>query len=250
MTAFTKSVPSPRVAIIGLGACGIVTLKNFLEAGFHAVGFERNTYVGGLWKFSLENKTTVLKTTIANLSKQTGCYTDFPFPDHIGNYAKTNEFAQYLEDYANAFGLLDHIKLGLTVESITRSQNDTTWEVRFKRSGNDELETEIFDKIVVCHGLQVQEPKIPKIEGIDTFTGRAIHSNQYKGPEPFEGMRVVVVGMGNTGPDTACDLIGHASKVYLSHRKGHAIVSIINWQFRSRITEVADNIPDISRPKW
>src|SRR6201995_2543944 len=155
MKAATKSAHSPRVAIIGLGACGIVTLKNFLEAGFDAIGFERNHYVGGLWKFSSENKTTVLKTTVANLSKQTGCYTDFPFPEHVGNYAKASEFAQYLEDYAKAFGLLDHVKLGVVVETIARGQKDTVWEVRFKRSENEDSETETFDKIVLCHGLQV-----------------------------------------------------------------------------------------------
>jgi dimethylaniline monooxygenase (N-oxide forming) len=230
----TKSVKSSvqrsRVAVIGLGACGLVTLKNLLEAGFDATGFERNKYVGGLWKFSPENKTTVLKTTVANLSKQTSCYSDFPFPDHVGNYAKADQFAQYFEDYAKSFNLTDRMNLGVAVEKIARSQGDDGWEVRFKQAGKEQVETERFDKVVLCHGLQVNEPNIPKIEGIETFTGRAIHSNEYKGPEPYEGKNVVVVGLGNTGPDTACDLVGHASKVSLSHRKGHAIVSNIVLQ--------------------
>jgi dimethylaniline monooxygenase (N-oxide forming) len=221
----TVQEPASRVAVIGLGACGLVTLKNLLEAGFDAIGFERNSYVGGLWKFSPENKTTVLKTTVANLSKQTGCYTDFPFPDHVGNYATADEFEHYLEDYAKAFGLFDRVKLGIVVEKITRNQGDNGWEIGSKQDGQEHTET--FEKVVLCHGLQVHEPNVPKIEGIDSFTGQAFHSNEYKGPAPFEGKTVVVVGMGNTGPDIACDLVGHASKVYLSHRKGHAIVSII-----------------------
>jgi dimethylaniline monooxygenase (N-oxide forming) len=241
-TTVTKPGPASRVAVIGLGACGLVTLKNLLEAGFDAVGFERNSYVGGLWKFSPDNKTTVLKTTVANLSKQTGCYTDFPFPDQGGNYATADQFAQYLEDYATAFGLFDRVKLGMAVERISRSKNDDGWEVRFKQGGKEQIETETFDKVVLSHGLQVHEPNVPKIEGIDTFTGQAIHSNGYKGPEPFKGKTVVVVGMGNTGPDIACDLVGHASKVYLSHRRGHAIVSIITLRFRSRTRDTADEI--------
>jgi dimethylaniline monooxygenase (N-oxide forming) len=218
--------PNARVAVVGLGACGLVTLKNLLEAGFEATGFDRNNYVGGLWKFSPENKTTVLKSTVANLSKQTGCFSDFPFPDHVGNYATADQFAQYFEDYAKSFSLLERVKLGRTVERIARSQEDEGWEIRFKQDGKDQAPTERFDKVILCHGLQVLEPNIPKIEGIDTFAGRAIHSNEYKGPEPFEGKTVVVVGFGNTGPDVACDLVGHASKVYLSHRKGHAIVGL------------------------
>ncbi|KAF2105020.1 FAD/NAD(P)-binding domain-containing protein [Rhizodiscina lignyota] len=233
----TKRGPAARVAVIGLGACGLVTLKNLLEAGFDAVGFERNDYMGGLWKFSPENKTTVLKTTIANLSKQGGCYTDFPFSDSVvGNYATADQFAQYFEEYAKAFGLLDRVKLGMPVEKISRSKSNDGWEISFRPRGKEQVETATFDKVALCHGLQVQEPKMPKIEGIDTFTGLAMHSNEYKGPEPFNGKTVVVVGMGNTGPDVACDLVGHASKVYLSHRRGHAILS------RNRNGKPADHI--------
>lgn len=36
----------------------------------------------------------------------------------------------------------------------------------------------------------------------------------------------MVVGLDNTGGDTAVSLIGHAEKVYLSSRRGAAIVGI------------------------
>lgn len=215
--------PAPRVAVIGLGACGLVTLKNLLEAGFDATGFDRNNYIGGLWRFSYENKTTVLPTTYANGSKQLVCYTDFPFPDNVRNHPSATQFAQYLEDYADAFGLRIHTKLGVVVEKIARSPDDDGWQVMLREG--EEVRPEPFDKVILCHGYMVNEPNIPQIIG--TFDGLAIHSNQYKGPKPFEGKSVVVVGMGHTGPDIACSLVGHASKVYLSHRRGHAIVRIL-----------------------
>lgn len=216
------SRPAPRVAVIGLGACGLVTLKNLLEAGFDATGFDRNDYIGGLWKFSFDsNKTTVLPTTYANGSKQLVCYTDFPFPGHVRNHPSAAQFAQYFEDYANAFGLLSHARLGVVVEKIARSPGDDGWQVVSRCS--DEAKEEQFDKVILCHGYMVNEPNVPKIIG--TFDGLAMHSNQFKGPKPFEGKSVVVVGMGHTGPDIACSLVGFAGKVYLSHRRGHAIVS-------------------------
>jgi cation diffusion facilitator CzcD-associated flavoprotein CzcO len=86
-----------RVAVIGLGAAGLVALKNLKEEGFDVTGFERNAYIGGLWKFSEDDKTSVLSTTVVNISKERvwlsgfrindyakasqGCYTDFPFPE-------------------------------------------------------------------------------------------------------------------------------------------------------------------------
>jgi dimethylaniline monooxygenase (N-oxide forming) len=233
----SKLTPSrPRVAVVGLGACGLVTLKNLLEAGFDAVGYDRNEYVGGLWKFSEEDKTTVLKTTRANLSKQGGCYTDFPFSDKIeSNYPTAEEFGSYFDEYATHFRLFERTRLGKAVEMIKRVDNENAWEVQFteKQNGNEEaqLQSEKFDRVILCHGLQVQVPNVPKIEGIESFPGTAVHSNQYKGPEPYEGKRVVIVGLGNTGSDTACDLVGHASKIWISHRAGHAIVSATNYCF-------------------
>lgn len=36
---------------------GIVAVKNLLEEGFDVVGFERSSYVGGLWHFTEDEET-------------------------------------------------------------------------------------------------------------------------------------------------------------------------------------------------
>lgn len=41
----------------------------------------------------------------------------------------------------------------------------------------------------------------------------------------FEKKAVIVVGIGNTAADIAVDLVGTASKVYLSHRRGALMLS-------------------------
>ena len=66
------------------GVFGIAALKNLLEEGFEAVGFERHDYIGGLWKWTKNpSQTSVLNSTIANISKQRNSYHDFPFPDGL-----------------------------------------------------------------------------------------------------------------------------------------------------------------------
>lgn len=40
-----------------LGAMGLVSVKNLLEAGFQVVGFERSAYVGGLWHYTDDPET-------------------------------------------------------------------------------------------------------------------------------------------------------------------------------------------------
>ena len=41
-----------KVAVIGAGPSGITALKNLLDQGIPAVGFDRNSEVGGNWVYS------------------------------------------------------------------------------------------------------------------------------------------------------------------------------------------------------
>lgn len=43
-----------------VGAIGLVAVKNLLEEGFDVTGFDSNAYVGGLWRFTEDDKTSVL----------------------------------------------------------------------------------------------------------------------------------------------------------------------------------------------
>lgn len=59
-----------RLCVVGAGAIGLVTTKNFLEQGFDVTTIEQNDYVGGLWHITDDvNQTSVLEGTRANLSK-------------------------------------------------------------------------------------------------------------------------------------------------------------------------------------
>jgi len=48
---------SPRVAVIGAGACGIATAKALADAGLSFQCFEKSNVVGGNWVF--KNKSGV-----------------------------------------------------------------------------------------------------------------------------------------------------------------------------------------------
>jgi hypothetical protein len=51
-----------------------------------------------------------------------------------------------------------------------------------------------------------------------------MHSRRYKTPEIFRGMRVLVVGAGNSGCDIAVDASEHASRTFLSVRRGYHFI--------------------------
>ncbi|MCJ1416901.1 hypothetical protein MMC32_003240 [Xylographa parallela] len=206
------------VAIVGGGPFGLSAVKNLREAGFEVTLFEQRDTIGGVWASSEDPSIlTTLPTTISNVSKYRSCFTDFPAPDDAPAYLPAPQVYDYIKDYAQHFAILPHVKLNTKVVKVVRTKDDTKWQVHI-RNGKEEASI-VFDKVVFCNGL-MQIPSVPILEGREKFTGTVIHSQAFKRPEAFAGQRVVVVGLGNSAADTATGLVGHASKIYLSHRKG------------------------------
>ena len=158
---------------------GIAALKNFREVGLDATGFERNDYVGGLWRWTArEDRTSVLTSTIANISRQRSCYTDFPFPDDAPDYPTAEQNAQYIDSYTDHFKLRPHCRLGTAVERIKKSSDGKGWMVR-SREGSFEAKEEHFDKVLVTTGTY-SKPFLPTMEGASKFKGRIVHSQAFK----------------------------------------------------------------------
>lgn len=59
-----------------------------------------------------------------------------------------------------------------------------------------------------------RKPFIPEIDGFEKFKGKSIHSAHYRNPLAFKGMRVLVVGEGNSGAQILADLSPYATAVW------------------------------------
>ena len=65
-------------------------------------------------------------------------------------------------------------------------------------------------------------PSVPDFPG--EFTGETFHSHDYRDPVVFTDKDVVVVGVGNSGMDIACDAAKVARRVYLVTRHGVHVI--------------------------
>jgi dimethylaniline monooxygenase (N-oxide forming) len=152
------------------------------------------------------------------------------------DFPSGKQVQQYLESYAEVFDIRRHIQTNTRVVQVVRNDDDTKWIVRVLEDGQDKKAIE-FDKVAVCIGAWVH-PKLPQFEGKDMFKGEVMHSREVKRPTDFTGKRVVVLGLGNTAADTSTTLVGHASQIHLSHRRGANLVStsaLRVWYMKTKV---------------
>ncbi|ROW03416.1 hypothetical protein VSDG_01571 [Cytospora chrysosperma] len=210
----------PSVVVVGAGPSGLSMLKQLREDGFKVTGLERRGRVGGLWAYSGDTSyTTALPRTLANISKFTCGFSDFPMPDKYPIYMKSSDFQEFMEDYARHFDLLKDFVFDTTVRKVWRNGDDTKWCLEVETTG-EEPRTLEFDKVVLCHGYQSQAI-VPKFKGQELFEGTIMHAQQYRTPEPFKDKKVLVLGLSSTVGDIVPDLVPHASHpIYIAHRRG------------------------------
>lgn len=220
-----------RVAIIGAGASGLPCIKCCLDEDLEPVCFERNADIGGLWNFQekiTDGRPSIYKSLVINTSKEMMCYSDFPIPEEYPNYMHNSKIMDYFRLYAANFDLMKYIRFQTSVCSVTKRVDFPStgqWDVVTKDvEGN--METMTFDAVLVCTGHHTN-PHLPldSFPGIEKFKGQYMHSKDYKQPLIFEGKRVVVIGIGNSGGDLAVEIGQHAKQVFLSTRRGAWIIN-------------------------
>ena len=211
---------STRVCVIGAGPCGLTTIKNLLAAGLNdVVCYEEGSAIGGNWVYDDDpERRSVYRATRLISSKRLSEFEDFPMPADYPDFPSHRQMLDYFRSYAERFGVLTKVRLGTRVESAKRLA-DGRWSVSL--AGHDGASSEIFDSLLVCSGHH-REPLLPHYPG--KFSGKMLHSREYKRPEPFENQRVLVVGGGNSACDIAVDVSRVASFVSISMRHGYFIL--------------------------
>ena len=191
------------VAIIGAGMSGLLTAHRLQQAGVDFVILEKNDDVGGTW---WENT-------------YPGCRVDVP--NHLYSYS----FAQradwqfrftpqtllidYFREVADHFGLREKIRFGTEVASAVYDEATDQWQLALRGSGGDgsREETLVADAMVSAVG-QLNRPRLPAIEGRESFAGPSFHSARWDHSVDLSGKRVAVIGTAAS----AVQLMPHVSE--------------------------------------
>lgn len=205
-----------KVCIIGAGSSGLVAAKVLKERGIPFDCFEKGSGIGGNWRYENDNGlAAAYQSLVINTSKQRMAYSDFPMPDSYPDFAHHSQVLAYFEAYSDHFGLHDHITFRTTVQEVCPA-GENLWSVTL-----DSGETRFYRAVLVATGHH-WHPRWPDFPG--QFNGSVIHAHDYRLPEPYQGKRVLVVGIGNSGVDLACEMGRHAAAAFLSTRRSAHII--------------------------
>lgn len=78
-------------------------------------------------------------------------------------------------------------------------------------SFNTFLTTQCFSVLFYFRHYSI--PLLPEIPGLENFSGKILHSHNYRIPEPFADQKVAVLGAASSGQDISLEIAKHAKKV-------------------------------------
>lgn len=191
--------PPKKILVVGAGPSGLVAVKEMLAAGHDVMSIEAAPDIGGVFRVAKDWSYKELYLTISNLYM---AFSDFPPLEKDLRYSTKEDYFRYLKAYTDHFGLMPYIVLNTRVKKAKLSKIDGPWYVEAENCLTGKTSLYEPDVLIVATGSN----HVPNHMDTTGFSGNVLHSSEYRGPEPFKGQRVLVVGMGESGSDVTNQL--------------------------------------------
>jgi len=206
-----------KVAILGAGFAGLcmgLRLKARGETSF--VILEKAAEVGGTWR---EN---VYPGAGCDIPSHLYSYSFEPNPDWPEVYSAQPDILAYIRAVVEKHGLSNHLRFNSEVVGAAWDEAGGFWRIRTADGATVTAQT-----FVTAWG-QLNRPKLPPIEGRETFDGPAFHSAQWDGSADLAGKRVAVIGNGASAIQFVPEVAKAAGKLTLFQRSPNWIVPRMN----------------------
>jgi len=194
-----------RVAVIGAGQAGLSAAYYLAARGLEPwrdlVVLDANDGPGGAWRHRWDSLTFDRAHAIHPLP---GAPLETPDPQEPANRV----VPRYYGDYERRFAL--PVLRPVTVTAVTH--DDGGFTVHTDRGP-------VAAASVISATGSWDSPYLPHYPGIERFTGRQLHTHDYRSAEEFRGQRVLVVGGGTSAAQAVQELHTHGAEPVWSTRR-------------------------------
>jgi 4-hydroxyacetophenone monooxygenase len=194
------------VIVIGAGMAGINAGIRLSQAGLPFTIVEKNAGPGGTW---WENRYPGARVDVASHQY---CYSFEP-ADHWSEYhCQHPELRGYFTRVLDKYDLRSRCRFETEVTGAVWDEAEARWRVSVRSSDGG---TEVLEgRFVISAVGSLNIPRMPDIEGIDSFAGPSFHSTRW--PQDFDhrGLRFALLGAGASGFQIApaiADEVAHLS---------------------------------------
>ena len=162
------AVEQREVVILGAGMSGLCMSVQLRRAGVaDFVVIEQSAGLGGTW---WDNR---YPGAHVDVPAPLYSFSFAPNPRWTRRFAAAPEIQAYMQDVAQRFGVMPHIRFGRRIVSAVFDEADSRWVIAL-----DDGRT-LRARHFVCSTGPLSRPRLPDIPGIDSFAGRVLHSARW-----------------------------------------------------------------------
>lgn len=194
-----------ETVVVGAGPAGLAVAAELRRRGVAALVLERGQ-IGESWHHHYDR---LRLHTLKQVSGLPGLRMPASYP----RFPSAAQVRVYLELYARHHDL--EVRHGVEVRRA---------EPRGERWLLDTMAGPVEAAWLVAATGIWSKPFCPVFPGQQQYTGRMLHARDYRNPTPFQGQRVLVVGVGNSGAEIAVELSEAGIQTALAVRDGAAFV--------------------------
>ncbi|MCZ8379964.1 NAD(P)/FAD-dependent oxidoreductase [Mycobacterium sp. CPCC 205372] len=195
------------VVIIGAGFAGLGAAIRLRQNGIEDfVIVERDSAVGGTWR---DNTYPGAACDIPSLLYS------FSFaqnPDWPQGYSGSHDILGYIEWMVEKFDLRRFIQFNTEVTALSFDEAAGVWSI-----ATAEGKTFTSVSVIMAQG-PLSNASLPPIRGLDTYTGKTIHSARWDHDYDPTGKRVAVIGTGASAVQIIPELVKTAAQVKVFQR--------------------------------
>lgn len=173
------------IAIIGAGFSGLGAAIRLIQSGVTSIKvFEQSDTPGGTWR---DNTYPGCGCDIPSLLYS---YSFEPNPTWSRAFSKQDEILNYIKHCVKKYNLDSYIQYETTIKQLTFDEEYGQWSIL------DSEGQKYTSEIVISAAGPFNAPYIPKLKGIESFSGVQFHSMNWDHNYDLSGKNVAVIGTG------------------------------------------------------